>query len=357
MPGFQGYKSAFPEILNIVAVSIIVTGELTMENNTKGIKRRSFLKWGGASLLSGTILSSLKTALSREPNSKKDYWITGPDGEQYFVHSTVKADKINDATLKARVDHWWHTYRLAELDDNFFDWYIKDKLDMYSIMAGEADHPMANGGHHHPTVATCGNRKGRGDSSFSLNTAIKGMALLPRDEYMKELITAMESFKERADARDPDLAEDLRSWRIEIYNEKSLWDRTALGSLELFTGFEAFGFKETHTFQNMMENPVATVLFLDIWQTASAPCWEIRTIPFLVHYNDPSPVKKFEDWRYYLALSHAAYHGGSTSFIGCIYNVVEEFNNAVTANGFGQRAVPPFTYTVASIKKKLGLIS
>jgi hypothetical protein len=319
----------------------------------KGIERRSFLKWGCASLVSAPILANIRLALGKEAFPKKDLWLKTPDGKEYFVHDTVKTDRINDGILEARIDHWWRSYSLAELDDNFFNWYIKDKLDMYSIMAGEADHPMANGGHHHPTVATYGNRKGRGDSSFSLNTAIKGMALLPGDKYMPELISAMEAFKERAEAHDPDLAEDLRLWRIEIYGEKSLWDRTALGSLELFTGFQGFGFKETHTFLNMMENPAATIMFLDIWQTASAPCWEIRTIPFLSHHNNPAPVKKFEDWRYYLALSHAAYHGGSTNFIGCIYNVVEEFNNAVTTNGFGQRAVPPFTYVMARIKEKI----
>ncbi len=327
-----------------------------MDQKKSGIKRRSFIKWSGISLAAAPIVSSIKLAFGQNLSPDRSYWLTTPEGKEYFVHETVKTDKINNNILKARIDHWWRSYKLAQMDDNVFDWYVDDKLKMYAIMAGESDHPMANGGHHHPTVATYGNRKGRGDSSFSLNTAVKGMALLPKAEYMPELISDMEKFKSRAEEKDPDLADDLRNWRIETYHEKSMWDRTALGSLELFTGMEPLGFKETHTFLNMMENPVATVMFLDIWQTAAAPCWEIRTIPYLSHYNNPAPVKKFEDWRYYLALSHAAYHGGATNFIGCIYNVVEEFNNAVTRNGFGMRAVPPFTYAARRLKEKISSI-
>ena len=93
--------------------------------------------------------------------------------------------------VTARVDGWWRTYRVREFDDEFFEWWIAEKIWFYdqltAFIEGETNEfTIPNGGHHHPMLSTYGKKfGGRGDSDFHLNTTVKGYTIIPKAENIQ----------------------------------------------------------------------------------------------------------------------------------------------------------------------------
>ena len=315
----------------------------------KGMKRRSFLKWSGASILSTSLLSNARIALGLGDIETKDYWHLNAEGKEYCVHDTVNTSKLDDGIIWAKVDGWWCRYKISDLDEKFMEWYLEEKLLRYEDMEKGS---MWWGGHHHPAVATYGNRRGRGDSSFHLNNTTKGVGIVPKYEKLVEINKYIEDHQDLSGT-------EVLGYLKSIYSDPEIWDPTKLMSIEYYTKnpdlMRVTGYKETHTFLNMMENPIANLCFLAVWRTNYAN--EIRTIPYLIDLENPNLTEEEIQYAKYPNYLYTWYHKEQvgSQYIACYYHVIEEFSQGTlssdsNAEGRGVRIVPPPPHWIVKLK-------
>ena len=180
---------------------------------------------------------------------------------------------------------------------------------------------MGWGGPHQGAVATYG--LGRLDSKFTLNNAIKGIGLAPKDENIDK---AIKKLKETFESSMPEKMDVLKSF----YENPNFFDWRKQTSLELYST-PTF---ETHTFLNAMDNPVATVVYLDM------PSFELRTIVRIVHPEDKSALPSEKKLLEFVNLAHEYMHGKfSRIFPLLLFYINEEFDNT-PGSKLGIRTVP-----------------
>jgi len=347
--------------------------------------RRNFLKLAGLSSLF-TFLSPFKTDSAHARNRcNRNWWhsreiYSTADSEnkavEYCQQHNLKTDSIDDGIIKANLDNKWKSFEIRELSQEFMKWGCSERYFYYDerLDTGGAGPPsvMKNGGIHHGMVSTYGNWKGREDSSFHLNNAVKGTALCPSRETLVELLPVLEQLK--AD-NPPDRIDQYYEIMRGIYSDINNFDKTKLLTLELYTQstggtlYDA-GLNETHTFANMMANPLCTIGFLQ--QESPQPNYfdpdgsggyndfpygvhlEVRAIPKVIHCWAPNMGNEYDifDYEnaedpdalfgYWVNFLHTFYHGGRANITTVVYYVHEQFNNTPDDPGRGIRVVPPF---------------
>lgn len=195
------------------------------------LKRRSFLKLAclssvGAGL--GPLLATKGRTAQEDSLQARNNFLTDSSGNSYFMPSKIRTDQVNDqGIVTARTDGWWRRHTVREFDSNFHDWWIAEKVWYYdqliAFFQGDTDElEIPNGGHHHPMLTTYGRVFfRRGDSDFHLNTAVKGFALIPKVDEIDAINTAVEDVYANGD-----LPVDLLKLRQQMYQDKTLWDKT-----------------------------------------------------------------------------------------------------------------------------------
>lgn len=266
----------------------------------KMINRRDFLKISGVYLFTGIFSKLFGGEL--EHSFKKSFWV-----DNSFKQKTLDTSNIDKDIIKARIDGRWKEYKVIELPEEFMEWNIKRRLETLEKIAKGIPPDFA--GPHSGMVASYGER--RKDSLFSLNNAVKGIGFVPKKDYIKDMIKYMEdTFESNMNVK----LEFLKK----IYKEPEKLNKKIQSSLELYTTKDF----ETHTFLNLMTNPVATIVFLDI------PSYEIRTIVKLIHPEDNNANDYEKDCVRYINLIHSYFHGKfDKDFIGLIFYVIEVFDN------------------------------
>jgi len=342
----------------------------------RGMKRRSFLKLAGLSSVGLSLGFPLNTrwADAGEPETRKSVgsWHTDPTtGNSYFVQKNLKTDWVDDATdphVLAKYEGWWRAYPVREFDSEFHDWWIAEKSWYYdkliAYFSGESDDmDIPNGGHHHPMLTTYGCRwLNRGDSQFHLNSTPKGFTIIPKADQIDYINQQIDEAYE-----DPDVPVAVFKKRKELYQNKDLWDKTKFATLELYTGRPidsedtagGYGFEETHTFQNIMKNPMSTLAYMALWSTDGTqsyfegmadeiPTFEFRGFSWLISYYNPKITDYEKTIADYINQAHCRYHGGSCVISTNIFVITEEFNNSPGFDpyGRGKRVVPPYDYGV-----------
>ncbi len=280
------------------------------------LTRRGFLRWGTLAapflLFAGKMPSLLAGVWERSRSA--DHW----QGRSFYQTNL----KVGSAgLLRAKINGSWREFRVRELSSGFLDWNLKARMETTEAL--KTGKPPSLAGPHNAAVATYGG--GRRDSGFTLNNAIKGMGFVPTRERIGEKI------KELKGNFEAPMSEKLKILSAG-YKDRSLWDRTKLVSLELYT---THGF-ETHTFLNLMANPVASVVFLDY------PSYELRTLVRMVHPENRSASQEEREILEYINLVHSFFHGRcEKKFIAMIFYLIEEFNNTPgSREGMGRRVVP-----------------
>jgi hypothetical protein len=221
--------------------------------------------------------------------------------------------------IRARVDGSWKEFTLHQASPGFIEWNLKKRGEFLdAIKTGGFP---GWGGPHSGAVATYG--CGRLDSQFTVNNAIKGIGLAPKDENIDEAIA---SLKRTFDKSMPEKMDILNS----MYSEKDFFDWRKQTSLELYSTPDF----ETHTFLNVMANPVATIVFLDI------PSYEIRTIARIVHPDDASVLPSEKKLLEFVNIAHEYMHGKfEKRFPLLLFYIAEEFDNS-PGQKKGVRTVP-----------------
>ncbi|MCK5186331.1 MAG: hypothetical protein KAR43_04295 [Deltaproteobacteria bacterium] len=337
----------------------------------KVMPRRSFLKTAGLSSLGLSMGFPLKSkwAYAQEPQEKKAKanWKTNDDGYQYFVQDNILTNWLDDGYILARVDGWWWIYNINEYEDDFHAWWLEEKMWYYDQLldyfTGETeDYNVPNGGHHHPMLATYGKKWfNRGDSLFHLNNTPKGYTLLPKGEYLRDLIDELNALYDDPNAKIP---EDIFQFRKDKFAQEELWDKSKFATIEIYSGhpFDEddwdLSFKETHTFQNVLENPMGTLTYMSLFRTTGeqtyfngdedeTPTFEFRGICWMIDPHNPGITQYEKDAADYINQAFSKYHGLRDDYIINLFVMTEEFNNSPTDRddyGLGKRVVPPFNY-------------
>jgi hypothetical protein len=279
------------------------------------MSRRSFLKtlgFVGSALL---FFGKVSTAFAGKwEHAKKNFWKGNT-----FTQKSVDMSGYLKGQIRARVDGKWQNYAIRETSADFIEWNQKRRIEFLdNIKSGKMPEL---GGPHSGAVASYG--LGRLDSQFTLNNAIKGIGLAPKDE---NLDGAIQKLKDTYKSNMAEKMEVLASF----YNDPAFIDWRKQTSLELYSEPEF----ETHTFLNLMENPVANIVFLDI------PSYELRTIGRIVSPDDPSALPSEKKLLEFVNLAHSYMHGEfSKTFPLLLFYVVEEFDNT-PGTKLGIRSVP-----------------
>ncbi len=296
-----------------------------------GLGRRDFLAGTTASLLAGALLP----AGCQSPDGPEPEFLPAEamawwrDEGLYFRHDTVDSGQQEAGLVRARVDGRWQRFRTVALPPRFVEWSLSERRTrLQDIARGRFDHDDLQGPHN-ACVATYGgpSREGR----VSLNTAYKGMGFLPRAEALPTLLSQLRVAGRRPPARTRSefLAqmEQTASFLDGLYSRPELFDLRKQGSLELFTSWRYY----THTFLNMMANPVASASFLDY------PTFEIRAVPELLHPADPglSPLQAGQ--LEYLNRIHDFVHGPGELRIACVYHLIEVYEDTPGRGGQGRK--------------------
>ncbi len=292
-----------------------IIDNLCISNIILIMNRREFLKVVGIgglfTLLSGKI--SKLFAGVWEHKEGKNYWSKG-----YFIQNNVKVEKEK---IKAKINGKWKIFSPKELPEEFLKWNFEKRIkDIEGIKKGKFP---SLAGPHNAAVATYG--AGRNDTQFTLNNAIKGTGFVPKENRIEEIINKMQN------TINSPMPEKL-AFLKELYKKgREIFDLKKQVSLELYTTKNF----ETHTFLNIMENPVATIVYLDI------PSYELRTIVRIIHPEDHSASWYEKKILKYTNLVHSYFHGKFPRlFPVLIFHVIEVFDNS-PGDKRGIRIVPP----------------
>ncbi len=261
-----------------------------------------------------------------EPRAAESFWRSG----RYFRHDTVDASRVSEGVIRAQLEGAWRELPLAELPDRFVSWSFQERIIKLGEIATKGFDTRDLDGPHNACVATFG---GVDRGSFtSLNTAYKGMGFMPRPERLAEAVQELQVKSEvmaRAGLSLP--ARMARALEVleDLYRQPDLFDRRRQVSLELFAtpGFT------THTFANMLANPVCSASFL------AFPTFELRCIPQLLHPDDPDLSEAERGAIAWTNGVHDLAHGGGDGSrrITCIYHLVELYDDSPSAGGRGTR--------------------
>ncbi len=269
------------------------------------MKRRQFIASSVAAGLTGFAAVAARGAdwiEERFAVRRSDFW----DGET-FRQDNVDISQIDIGRILARIEGRWEPHELRELPEEFIEWNLGRRLKNLETMRGGSMPDFA--GPHNAGVATYG--RYRGDSRLHLNNAIKGTGLCPRADRVEGLIARIRETQEAPRQEKFAVLESL-------YRDATLWDRTKLISLELYSRPDF----ETHTFLNQMQNPVASIVYLDI------PSYEIRTIPRLMHPKNPDLTPYEKNMVTFVNGMHTYNHSEFTAVVTAVlYNVIEVFDN------------------------------
>lgn len=348
----------------------MITKIKNMVSKTNASGRRNFLKLAGMSSLV-TVLPTFKTRsaharylLNRNWWYEREVFSTSASENklaEYCIQHNLNTSASDAGILWSNIDNRWRKYTIRELSQGFMEWGCSERYFYYDerLDTGGAGPPaiMKNGGIHHGMVATYGNWKGRGDSDFNINIAVKGTALCPKRETILELLPVLEQLKiDNPPDRIIQYYEIMRG----IFSDINNFDRTKILTLELFTQptsgtlYDA-GYKETHTFANMMANPICSIGFLQ--QEHPQPNYfdpdgqggynpfsygvhtEVRAIPKVLHCWAPGMGDEYDVfdyanaddpdalYGYWVNFLHTFYHSGRANVTAVVYNVIEEFYN------------------------------
>ena len=271
--------------------------------------RREFLekagKAGGALLLSSI---AGKAVAGEMEQGSVELWSNGS-----FLQDCVDVSGEASGMVRARVDGVWGDYTTTDLPDEFLEWNLSARIDVLDsimgMMTGQGGEPPSLAGPHNAAMATRGSR--RNDSVLSINNAFKGMGLCPRREIISDKIAFL---RENKDVPMPAKIGFLK----DMYSDSANFDLTKMISLELYST-PAF---ETHTFINLMKEPVTSLVFLD------SKSYEVRGIGQLVDPEDTSCGVYATQIVEYTNLAHSFFHGEfSRLFPGILVHVLETFDN------------------------------
>jgi len=201
----------------------------------------------------------------------------------------------------------------------FINWVYKKRADLVKKQVnGEEIHPrdlFLGFTTHTPAIITHG--------SAGLNGSIKGVGFIPKEEFIEEILAVYMAHIETAN--EPEYAErGLKIIYEHLYADgcEEKIDFLSLGTLEL---------AKAHTWTNLNENKIATLLFYEPPVTS----FEVRCTAE-IHINDI--------YHKFLNAQHDMFHRPNPSIWeerpAYIFRIKEIYDNSATKDGFGKLIYP-----------------
>lgn len=141
------------------------------------------------------------------------------------------------------------TYKLSDLNEDFYNWQLQTRSKGLKIFLG-LEKGAPNFSPHTVVMSTYSE-----DTEFPMNSCIKGLGLVPKDEYIEDLAKkAMDLIQL---AREKGINETFRErvqFLLNLYDNPNLFNKSVLSSIEMY-------YKKSY--QNVLKDPRATLLFYD----------------------------------------------------------------------------------------------
>jgi len=150
--------------------------------------------------------------------------------------------------MKVKVSGKTKDYETRELPESFIEWQCKGRIKtIESMIAGKF---RGNFGPHLPALCTKSV-----DDEFPVNSAYKGVGLIPEDEYLEETTERFENaILEYKNNWEGSVNERL-NLLLDFYRDIDKIDRRKLGSVEIYG---------LRTYNNILKNPRVSLIFLDL---------------------------------------------------------------------------------------------
>jgi hypothetical protein len=260
--------------------------------------------------------------------------VQATDAKDFFKKGYMRQKNVitpEHSVIKAKIGKKWQEFPIVDFSSDFMNWNVSKRLEQLDIIAnmmqGNREKTPDLAGPHNGVVATYGFQ--RKDSHFKLNNAVKGMGFLPKRSKIKEMIAHLQ------ESQNDEMLIKIAYLKELYQNPEAYFDLDKQVSLELYSTPEFV----TQTFLNQLEEPVSTIVFLDI------PSFKLKTITRLLDPNDPDLSDYEKDITQYINLIHSYFHGHfSRNFIAVVYYVVEIYDNSPRGKdpntGMGRRIVP-----------------
>ncbi len=141
---------------------------------------------------------------------------------------------------------------LNEMPVKCLDWLVSSRIKFVESMSN--GDPTKYFAAHLPTMATCND-----DDLYPVNMTVKGLGLLPKEEYLEHYTDIFESIIAEARSMPWKESMHLRMDAIsKLYADVDNFDSTVLGGLEIFGG---------KAYQNLRKSPYASLLYVGMSQT------------------------------------------------------------------------------------------
>jgi hypothetical protein len=283
------------------------------------VTRRGFL--GGSA--AGVLIGGCRNGDPVSGINPRDWWKSGG----YVVHDSVNIAHLDQGTIRAKVDGQWRNFNTAKLPKRFIQWSLETRVSRLRDLGRYGFRMRDLAGPHNACVATYGGPTR--DSAVSLNTAYKGMGFVPEKERLARTIDSIRVTKREIEGDGGRSFAEVMAKKTaflgELYRQADLFDSSKQISLELFTEPDYL----THTFLNMMVNPIASASFL------AYPTFELRAIPHLLHPLNPHLTPYERNLVRYVNEIHNFVHGGDGEKMACVYHIIEVFDDTPGDTGKG----------------------
>lgn len=153
----------------------------------------------------------------------------------------------NDVWLTVRGEE--KRYKLHELDETFFNWQIQTRAKSLKIFLG-SEKGVPNFSPHTVVMSTFSE-----ENEFPINSCIKGLGLVPKQEHLETLADKAMNLIELA--RQKGVNETFKErvqFLLDLYERPEIFDRSVLSSIEMFY---------KNSYRNVLKDPRATLLFYD----------------------------------------------------------------------------------------------
>ena len=157
--------------------------------------------------------------------------------------------RIENGTVQLTVRGQEKVYRLHELDETFFNWQIQTRAKSLKIFLG-LEKNVPNFSPHTVVMSTFSD-----EEEFPINSCIKGLGLVPKEEHLARLTSkAMELIDLAKQKGVNETFRERVNFLLELYENPDIFDRTVLSSIEMFY---------KRSYKNVLKDPRATLLFYD----------------------------------------------------------------------------------------------
>ncbi|MFQ5746520.1 MAG: hypothetical protein ACE5HF_04785 [Gemmatimonadota bacterium] len=204
--------------------------------------------------------------------------------------------QVADGIARVAAGEGTREHRLQELPEAFVRWQLDYKRSIYDAI--ENDEYIAFNAGHLPVVGTWNT------GSATPNLANKGVGFTPKDEHIDEYLALVEDAVERIAELPPHAVHETRDLRLrtarEFYAHPEHIDWRRLGLLEIFEG---------STFHNLVENPVASVLW-----TGNSPVFVSYQVDCVVEIMTPEDPRYRFSWAMRRLFEYEPFHVVQTMY-------------------------------------------